>query len=128
MSFAAAKPAVIIGLRLRHLHWIAGDEQGVFRARTARQRTNRSCRQYTSGGVWRRNLRCKSLIRKAPSAAAPSSVAVDTHGLQNAGSLSALILVSALSAASWASRSSRSPPLLRKLGAIRAFSESSRSV
>ena len=32
MSFAAAKPAVIIGLRLRHLHWIAGEEQGVFRA------------------------------------------------------------------------------------------------
>src|SRR5260370_40707458 len=128
MSFAAAKPAVIIGLRLRHLHWIAGDEQGVFRARTARQRTNRSCRQYTSGGVWRRNLRCKSLIRKAPSAAAPSSVAVDTHGLKKAGSLSALNLVLTMSAASWCSRSSRSSHILRKLARIGAFREGARSI
>jgi His Kinase A (phospho-acceptor) domain len=51
-----------------------------------------------------------------------------THGLKNAGSLSALIMVSTISAAPWSSRSSRSSHILRKLARIGAFSEGSRSI
>jgi hypothetical protein len=51
-----------------------------------------------------------------------------THGLKNAGSLSALIMVSTISAAAWSSRSSRSSHILRKLARIGAFSEGSRSI
>src|SRR6202035_5538691 len=50
------------------------------------------------------------------------------HGLKNAGSLSALIMVSTMSAAAWSSRSSRSSHILRRLARIGAFSEGSRSI
>src|SRR6266851_10372460 len=128
MSFAAAKPAVIIGLRLRHLHWIAGDEQGVFHVPNGASAHKSVVPPVCERGVGRRNLRCKSLIRKAPSAAALSSGALEAHGLKNAGSLSALIMVSTMSAAPWSSRSSRSSHILRKLARIGAFSEGSRSI
>ena len=51
-----------------------------------------------------------------------------TYGLKNAGSLSALIMVSTISAAAWSSRSSNSSHILRKLARIGAFSEGSRSI
>src|SRR5258707_5995938 len=50
------------------------------------------------------------------------------HGLKNAGSLSALIMVSTMSAAPWSSRSSRSSHILRRLARIGAFSDGSRSI
>src|ERR1700682_3575692 len=50
------------------------------------------------------------------------------HGLKNAGSLSALIMVSTMSAAAWCSRSSKSSHILRRLARIGAFSEGSRSI
>src|ERR1700681_3005351 len=50
------------------------------------------------------------------------------HGLKNAGSLSALIMVSTMSAAPWSSRSSKSSHILRKLARSGAFSEGSRSI
>src|ERR1700686_3595973 len=50
------------------------------------------------------------------------------HGLKNAGSLSALIMVSTMSAAAWSSRSSKSSHILRRLARIGAFSEGSRSI
>src|SRR3979409_350145 len=51
-----------------------------------------------------------------------------TSGLKNAGSLSALIMVSTMSAAPWSSRSSSSSHILRRLARIGAFSEGSRSI
>jgi len=48
--------------------------------------------------------------------------------LKNAGSLSALIMVSTMSAAPWSSRSSSSSHILRKLARIGAFSDGSRSI
>src|SRR5258708_17511583 len=51
-----------------------------------------------------------------------------SHGLKNAGSLSALIMTSTMSAAPWSSRSSRSSHILRRLARIGAFSEGSRSI
>src|ERR1700738_70306 len=50
------------------------------------------------------------------------------HGLKNAGSLSALIMVSTMSAAAWSSRSSKSSHILRRLARIGAFSDGSRSI
>src|SRR5450631_1366270 len=50
------------------------------------------------------------------------------HGLKNAGSFSALIMVSTMSAAAWSSRSSKSSHILRRLARIGAFSEGSRSI
>src|ERR1700738_3738040 len=50
------------------------------------------------------------------------------HGLKNAGSLSALIMVSTMSAAACSSRSSKSSHILRRLARIGAFSEGSRSI
>ena len=55
-------------------------------------------------------------------------VEIAAHGLKNAGSLSALIMVSTMSAAPWSSRSSRSSHILRRLARIGAFSEGSRSI
>src|SRR4051794_38498067 len=52
----------------------------------------------------------------------------DPYGLKNAGSLSALIMVSTMSAAPWSSRSSSSSHILRRLARIGAFSEGSRSI
>src|SRR5258707_6054574 len=52
----------------------------------------------------------------------------DPYGLKNAGSLTALIMVSTMSAAPWSSRSSSSSHILRKLARSGAFSEGSRSI
>src|SRR6476469_2367226 len=50
------------------------------------------------------------------------------HGLKKAGSLSALIMVSTMSAAPWSSRSSSSSHIFRELARIGALSEGSRSI
>src|SRR4029079_4269724 len=103
--FAAAKEAALV----RQLHWIARCGQGVIGFDHGSNRPPRHAHPTLHGGVF-------------------AILGPDPYGLKSAGSLSALIMVSTMSAAPWSSRSSNSSHILRRLARIGAFSDGSRSI